>query len=152
MKKNKFLTTVFTVLSCFACVLTCSGGEGQKPQKAVAQEVCGGSSLEEITKPYLGVYECKSLYFGGEDKKDIFQYFRIELKSNGELLLSYKLKRGQVNQIPLNYEYDFAEKTLWVRGQWGVLKADKKFPVKKGEINVAMNIFGKLAVLKLARP
>ena len=147
MRRNKFLITVLAVLACLAC-----GVEVDRPsyQKAVAEGVRSGS-LEEISRPYLGVYECKSLQFGGEDKKNSFDYFRVELTSNGELIVSYKPKNGQVNRIPLTYEYHFEEKEVWVRGQWGVLKVDKKFPLKNGTLSVVMSIFGKVAVVEFTR-
>lgn len=108
-------------------------------------------SLKEIAKPYLGVYDCKWLYYGSEDKKDIFEYLRVELKSKGELLVSYKLKNGESGKVPLSYEYDFDEKILRVTGQWLLLKIDKKFPLENGEITVVMNLFGKLVNVKFAR-
>lgn len=149
MKKNKWIMMIVATLSVFACVLGIGQNECMVEQKAVAEG--SRDSLEEIARTYLGVYECKSLYFGGEDKKDIFEYFRLELKPKGELLLRYKLKNSRENQIPLTYEYDFAEKTVWVRGQWGVFKVDKKFPLKKGVLSVTMNIFGKVAVVEFSR-
>ena len=108
-------------------------------------------SLKEIAKPYLGVYECEWLYFGGDNKKDAFEYLRIELKSKGELLVSYKLKKGEKGEVPLSYEYDFKEKTLRVFGQWQLLKIDRKFPLKNGELSVVMNLFGKLVNVKFSR-
>ena len=110
-----------------------------------------GDSLKEIAKPYLGVYECEWLYFGGENKKDIFEYLRVELKTKGELLVAYKLKKGEKGQVPLSYEYDFKEKTLRVSGQWLLLKIDRKFPLKNGEIIAVMNLFGKLVNVKFSR-
>ena len=150
MKKNKLIVTILAIFTVFACGFEVGKTVGLSGQKAVAEGIRGGS-LEEIARPYLGVYECKSLYFGGEDKKDIFDYFRLELKSKGELVLSYKLKNGRANQIPLTYEYDFTEKTVRIRGQWGVLSIDKKFPLKKGVISVTMSIFGKLAIVEFSR-
>ena len=150
MKKNKWMIVAMGLVSC--CFGVIGHLKSEEISSKSATRVSAEGSLEEITKPYMGVYECESLYFGGEDKKDIFEYFRIELKSKGELLLSYKLKKGRVEQIPLSYEYDFEEKTLRVYGQWGIMKVDKKFPVNKGEIAVSMNILGKLAVLKFSRP
>ena len=108
-------------------------------------------SLKEIAKPYLGVYDCKWLYYGSEDKKDVFEYLRVELKTKGELLVSYKLKNGEGGKVPLSYEYDFDEKILRVTGQWLLLKIDKKFPLTNGEITVVMNLFGKLVNVKFAK-
>ena len=147
--KNKWIVAVIALLSLFVCGFAIGKNESLKARNAVAEG--RRDSLEEIARTYLGVYECKSLCFGGENKKDIFEYFRLELKPKGELLLRYKLKNSRENQIPLTYEYDFAEKTVWVRGQWGVFKVDKKFPLKKGVLSVTMSIFGKVAVVEFSR-
>ena len=147
--KNKWIVAVIALLSLFVCGFAIGKNESLKARNAVAEG--RRDSLEEVARTYLGVYECKSLYFGGEDKKDTFEYFRLELKSNGELLISYKLKNARENQIPLIYEYDFEEKTIWAHGQWGVVKVDKKFPLKKGVISVMMNILGKVAVAEFER-
>ena len=109
------------------------------------------TSLKEIAKPYLGVYECESLYFGGENKKDIFEYLRVELNPKNELLVGYKLKKGESGKVKLDYEYDFKEKTLHVTGQWMIFKMDRKFPLENGEIRVVMNLFGKLVNVKFSK-
>lgn len=122
---------------------------------AFAGELCEAmkskDSLKEIAKPYLGVYECEWLYFGDSDKKELFDYLRVELKTKGELLVTYKLKKGEAGKVPLSYEYDFDEQTLRVMGQWMLLKIDRKFPLKKGELNVVTNLFGKLVNVKFSR-
>jgi hypothetical protein len=43
--------------------------------------------LTEITKPYLGTYECERLYVGDDDKIEEFEYVRLELCKDGELKL-----------------------------------------------------------------
>lgn len=159
--KKITITAVFFSLVLSAQALSPSLNGNVKTQpcprqiKVSAQENKAQSkpdgSLKEIAKPYLGVYECEWLYFGGEDKKDIFEYLRVELKTKGELLVAYKLKKGEKGQVPLSYEYDFKEKTLRVSGQWLLLKIDKKFPLENGEITVVMNLFGKLVNVKFSR-
>lgn len=122
---------------------------------ALTEQTCestkSNDSLKEIAKPYLGTYECEWLYYGGVDRKEIFDYLRVELKTKGELLITYKTKRGERTEVPLSYEYDFDEKTLRVTGQWQLLKIDRKFPLDKGEINVVTNLLGKLVNVKFSR-
>lgn len=129
---------------------TCLAQMSVSADESIVQ-IKSGDSLKEIAKPYLGVYECEWLYFGGEDKKDIFEYLRVELKTKDELVLTYKLKDGDTGKVPLSYKYDFDEKMLRVSGQWLLLKIDRKFPLKNGEITVVMNLFGKLVNVKFSR-
>lgn len=153
--KGKLLKKI-TISALFLCVFLLTQNLGIQAKTCACPTQITASAMEipvknksndflkEIAKPYLGVYECKRLYYGSENKKDIFEYLRVELKSKGELLVTYKLKDGENGKVPLSYEYDFQEKQLRVTGQWLLLRIDKKFPLKNGEINVVMNLFGKL--------
>lgn len=51
--------------------------------------------LKDISKPYLGTYECEKIYFGEKEYTDYFDYVRFELKGKGELALSYREKGGR---------------------------------------------------------
>ncbi|MBR2341094.1 MAG: hypothetical protein IKA72_01625 [Clostridia bacterium] len=155
------------ILSLFLCVIPFTKTVAISSPKQAKSHTCptqitvfakgidvplkSGDSLKEIAKPYLGVYECKWLYFGGEDKKKEFEYLRVELKTKGELLVTYKLKKGEKGKVPLSFEYDYEEKQIRVFGQWMLLKIDRKFPLEKGELNVVTNLFGKLVNVKFLR-
>ena len=107
--------------------------------------------LTEISRPYLGTYECESFYYGGEDRLDDFDYVRLELQSDGSMKLLYREKDKKANEIPLTYEYDEKTQELAVRGQWGIFKIEKKFPIENGEICGVLPLGGKQITVKFKK-
>ena len=107
--------------------------------------------LTEITKPYLGAYECEHLYLGSEDKIDEFEYIRIELCKNGELKLLYKQPKGNPEQTVMEYRYDEQTKKLYVKGKLGVWRLDKSFLLDNGEIGGEMKLGTKNVIVKFKR-
>ena len=102
--------------------------------------------LTEITKPYLGTYECERLYVADDNKIDDFEYVRVELCKNGELKLLYKQPKGKPEQMTLEYRYDEQAKTLYVKGKLGVWRLDKSFSLNNGELTGEMRL-GNLNVI-----
>ena len=47
----------------------------------------GKGDLKEISKPYLGVYECTEARVGEREYLDRFSKLDLELKENGEFIL-----------------------------------------------------------------
>ena len=93
--------------------------------------------LTEISRPYLGTYECEYLCVGDENKLESFDYIRIELLADGELKLSYREKEKDRKSISLAYDYDEESKTLIVSQNKGIIKSDKKLFLENGEINLS---------------
>ncbi len=90
-------------------------------------------SLTDITKPYLGEYECKSATYGNKDMLEDISSVVLELKADNTFVVHYKDKRGKRREETGTYEYD-AEKNTF-RFYWkgkGELKRD--FPLEKGSI------------------
>ena len=59
---------------------------------------CGNGSLKDITKPYLGEYECKNATLGERDYVEEFSFIRLELKrtTNLRYLIARKtVKKGK---------------------------------------------------------
>ena len=56
---------------------------------------CGNGALKDITKPYLGEYECKSATLGERDYTQEFSFIRLELKKDNEFTLYYSAKNGK---------------------------------------------------------
>ncbi len=111
---------------------------------------CGNGSLKDITKPYLGEYECKSATLGEKDYVEDFSFIRLELKKDNEFTLSYSAKNGRKGEETGTYTYDEKEETLIITyGDFGVLK--RKFPLKNGEIYVTLPIGRQTLSLKFAR-
>ena len=107
--------------------------------------------LTEITKPYLGTYECERLYVGDDDKIEEFEYVRLELCKDGELKLIYKQPKNRPEQVSMEYRYDEQTKTLYVKGKLGVWRLDKSFLLNNGELTGEMRLGNKNVVVKFKR-
>ncbi len=107
-------------------------------------------SLKEITKPYLGVYECESATWGQREYLDEFSYIRLELLPKNEFTLSYELKTGKSGKEQGKYEVDEERKTL-------ILTLNKKeeykreFPLKNGSIVFTLPIASQTLVMKFTQ-
>ena len=105
------------------------------------------SALTDITKPYLGEYECEQAYFGKEDVLDNFDFIRLELKEDGTFTLYYCEENGKKQTQDGKYTYDKESETLSMTvGKWGIFK--RKFPLDHGEITINMRIGMKNLQLK----
>ena len=94
------------------------------------------NSLTQITRPYLGTYECKQLLIDGESKLDDFEYIKIELKSDGEMSLYFLDKAGKKGNACAKYEYDEKSQMLTAYTSLGGQTLKRSFPLKNGEIFV----------------
>ena len=105
------------------------------------------SSLTDISKPYLGEYECKEAVFDGEDYLKNFSYIRLELKRNETFTLSYCDKEKRKDKVEGKYVYDEEAKTiclLSVNGE-GIKRS---FPFENGKINITLSIAKKMLILQ----
>lgn len=107
--------------------------------------------LKEITKPYLGEYECKELRFGDEERMKEFDYLSVELAPEGELILSYKEKSGRKGEAKARYEYDVSADTLTVYGEIAGKKIKKTFPVHDGKFELVVRYGDKILTMKFER-
>lgn len=105
--------------------------------------------LPEITKPYLGVYECARVTLGSNDYTEDFEYIRLELKGDGTFLLTYAPKDGVKGSQKGEYEYDDEKKTLCL--SLGGEEIKRKFPLENGEILVNVRMGGKNLIMKFKR-
>lgn len=125
MKKIKFFNFLVVIL---CCLLFCSNAWSKDGE------------LKDISRPYLGTYECEELYFAGEDLIGKFAFLKVELKTDGGCVYYREKKSRSTKKIPFTYEYNREKKELWASGQWGIFKIEKSFPLKKGEIHVVIPI------------
>ena len=108
---------------------------------------CGNGSLKDITKPYLGAYECESAKLGEKEYMDEFSYIRLELNLDETFSLYYCTKGGQKREETGTYVYDEKEETLQLSaGENGEFK--RKFPLKKGVLTVSLTIGNKILLMK----
>lgn len=97
------------------------------------------SSIKDITKPYLGVYECREAKLDDKDYLEKFDYIRLELKSKNNFLLSYKAKGEKVKEEKGSFAYDKKTQTITFQAD-AIPFMKRKFPLKDGRllINVAI--------------
>ena len=82
------MSKILTKIACVVLALFLSPflfGNTQKKEEGI----------KEITKPYIGTYECERLMFGGEDCTEKFVYFRVELTGDGQFIVRAKDKKGK---------------------------------------------------------
>ena len=91
-------------------------------------------TLKDVTKPYLGVYECTEVKWNREDRLDDFSYIHLELKENGKFTLYYQEKGGKKKKEEGEYTYDKAKQAVVLSGWGGKLK--REFPLKEGVLTL----------------
>ena len=102
--------------------------------------------LKDITKPYLGVYECIEATLNGEDFLDKYDYISIELKDNGKFLLYMREAGKKQRKMTGKYTYDREKQEFRVNGSGNVFK--RKFTLQEGVLNVYLQIGSKNLLLK----
>ena len=103
--------------------------------------------LKDITKPYLGQYECKSATLGDKEYLESFSYIRLELKPDETFSLYYCPKDGKAKEEQGQYSYDPKTGELLLSiGRNDEIK--RKFPLKEGELTVSLRLGGKTLVMK----
>ena len=92
-------------------------------------------SLTDITKPYLGMYECQNATLGEDDIIDDFSYVR-------------RKKKGKEHKETGKYVYDKEAETICLStGVGDVLK--RTFPLKNGVISITMRMGTKTLQMQL---
>jgi len=106
-----------------------------------------GSSLKDITKPYLGEYECTNATFNGEDYLDRFSYIRLLLEGDETYSLLFCEKGNERQQVKGNYTYDEKEKTITFSiEENSFLK--RKFKLENGILNIVLPIGNKILLMQ----
>ena len=108
------------------------------------------SSLKEIAKPYLGVYECESATWGQRDYLEEFSLLRLELQPKNEFVLSYELKNGKKGKEQGKYEVDEKRKVL-ILTLGGNEEFTREFPLQKGSIVFSLPIASQMLVMKFTQ-
>lgn len=110
------------------------------------------TTLSEISRPYVGEYECKTLRLGAEDMTVRFESVKLNLKYDGEFILSYKGKSANKGEWSGRYRVspDGDEITLSVKES--ARTVERTFPIDKGTIIVDWNFAGKLLHAEFSFP
>ena len=104
------------------------------------------SKLDDISKPYLGEYECKRAQLGSVDYLKRFQYLRLVLKDEENFTLYYQEKGEQKREVSGKYTYDREKKTLTLKGGEGCIF--RECTLDKGLFTLNFPIAGKILVLE----
>ena len=121
MKAIKVKSSLLSALvGLFLCIPTCKGG-----------------ALTDITKPYLGEYECKSALYGKMEYLQEFSFITLSLEKDDTFILTYETKNGQKGKQTGNYKYDKEKKSICfsIEGEYGF---ERCFPMEKGVITLAL--------------
>ncbi len=97
------------------------------------------SALRDITKPYLGEYECKSATLGKKDLLETISSVVIELRADHTFVLRYRNKKGKKHEETGSYEYDAERKTVRFTRN-GLLELTREFTLENGVLYGCMKI------------
>ena len=111
---------------------------------------CGNGSLKDVTKPYLGEYDCKSALLGDVDFLDEFSYIKLELKQEGTFSLYYATKEGKKGEETGQYVYDEENETLTF-SHAGLGEVKRKFPLKEGSLSIVLPLGAKTLTMQFSR-
>ena len=100
--------------------------------------------LKEITKPYLGVYECTEARFSQQDYLTRFDKIELELKADETFTLYYCEKGGCVHKETGRYRYDPEQECIMLDGS--IFK--RKFPLKEGTLTLYFTIGKEVLTLR----
>ncbi len=107
-------------------------------------------SLKDITKPYLGEYECDRATVGEKDYLENFAYIRLELEKDNNFVLHYKTKEGVKGEQTGKYTYDEKERAIYLSlGANGELK--RKIPLDKGKLSLSFPLGSQIFCLEFTQ-
>ena len=106
--------------------------------------------LSEITKPYLGTYECRLAQLNDKNLLDDFSYIRLELKTEKKYVLYAKTKEDKEKRVEGEYVYNKERETIiFYADTFSFIK--KEFPMKQGEINICLQQGDKTLLMKFVQ-
>jgi hypothetical protein len=104
--------------------------------------VLGLGTLKEISTPYVGYYQCKTLRIGSKDFADTLNA-RLEVRSDGTLTLIWRSLFGTEQTMQFAYEYDEKAQAFFLTVPDGKGKKRVCMPYEKGSITLSENLSGK---------
>lgn len=102
------------------------------------------STLSDLSKPYVGLYECEQIQLGNQDMTDRFKYIRLELGYGGEFELTYQTKEGNKGGYEGTYSADTGAHTITLSAKTGFVRKSFTFPMENGKIYADYMLQGKL--------
>ncbi len=107
------------------------------------------AQLTDISKPYLGVYECTQAHLGSLDCLQRFSDIRLELKDEENFLLIYQEKGGARKKVEGKYCYDKERKVLVATDAKKGLR--REFPFEEGKLTVTLPVGRKNLIMQFER-
>lgn len=92
------------------------------------------TGLKEVSKPYLGTYECEYLRIGEENILDKFDYVRFELNPKGIYKIEFKDKNGVKGVYRGHYSFDEKNDLIVIDENIFGKRVSKSFSARSGEI------------------
>ena len=97
------------------------------------------NSLKDITKPYLGEYECTQALFGDVDYLNALEDVSLTLEKENKFILTFCEKGKEKQTLKGVYEYNKDRETITLKS------VDKnyfkrEFPLKKGILYITVGI------------
>ncbi len=105
-------------------------------------EVAGMSRLEDLSKPYTGVYECKKLRLGERDLTAEYSVL-LELDTKGTYTLSYTTPYGAREEWEGTYEVDVTRGEITMSAVKGSRSVSRTYSMRDGSIVIDENFLGK---------
>ncbi len=107
-------------------------------------------TLLDVTKVYLGEYECTYAQLGDKEYLKGFDFVTLELKTDGTYLLSFKQKDEKKHTETGEYEYDEKRKTLrFSPRDKSALK--KEFPLVEGVLTISAQIGNQQLIVRFTQ-
>lgn len=92
-------------------------------------------SLTDVTKPYLGEYECTQAKLDERNYLPFFSYIKLELKKDKTFTVSYKELGGKKKELKGEYDYHSKRKVLVFKAKEGF---KREIPLKDGEFSFVL--------------
>lgn len=110
------------------------------------------STLSDLSKPYTGVYECRTLMLGGQDYKEKFDKLYLDLKYDGTYSLVWQGVNGEKGERTGKYKTDGEAEEITFYGYFNRRASSYTFSMKKGVIAIRYNMGGQLLNAEFALP
>lgn len=102
------------------------------------------STLSDLSKPYVGLYECEQIQLGSKDMTERFEYIRLELTYGGDFELTYRSREGNEGGYGGTYSVDTAAHKITLTANAGFVRRSFTFPMENGKIYADHTVQGKL--------
>ena len=107
-------------------------------------------TLKEISTPYVGFYQCKTLRIGSRDFADELNA-RLEVRSDGTLSIFWRSLFGAEQTMQFPYEYDESTQSFFLTVPDGRGEKRVRMPYEKGSITLSETLSGKAFFVEFSR-